>query len=168
MDFCLSPYDHHWTAFIAQPSINMSNPDDLKSVFEDSSDIKMEDLYKSNHTLKLKKSLQSLKPIRLTNQHKQCPSLLLLSNTYGTHCGFWACIEWYCYFSSSFLLTHYFLYVYDPESISFGRGHLGSWEGNTLWQGRSKGSWPLLDHLPYRLHRSWVLNLSWPRSCDRP
>ena len=28
----------------------MSNPDDLKSIFEDPSDIEMEDLTKSNHT----------------------------------------------------------------------------------------------------------------------
>src|SRR5882724_8389634 len=32
------------TAFITQPSINMSNPNDLRSVFEDTSDIEMEDL----------------------------------------------------------------------------------------------------------------------------
>src|SRR5882724_1778404 len=44
MDFHLSPYNHHQTTFIAQPSINMSNPDDLKSVFEDSSDIEMEEV----------------------------------------------------------------------------------------------------------------------------
>src|SRR5882724_10663202 len=37
-------------------TINMSNPDDLKSVFEDPSDIEMEDLSKPNHTLKLKQS----------------------------------------------------------------------------------------------------------------
>jgi len=47
MDFHLSPYDHHQTAFIAQPSINMSNPDDLRSVFEDPSDIEMEDLFQA-------------------------------------------------------------------------------------------------------------------------
>jgi len=63
MDFHLSPYDHHFTAFIAQPSINMSNPDDLKSIFKDPSDIEMEDLPKPKHTLQLKQSFQSLKSI---------------------------------------------------------------------------------------------------------
>jgi len=53
-------YDHHQTAFFAQPSINMSNPDDLRSIFEDPLDLEMEDLAKPNHILKLKQSLQSL------------------------------------------------------------------------------------------------------------
>jgi len=43
-------------AFITLPLINMSNPDDLKSIFEDPSDIEMEDLSKPNHTLQLKQS----------------------------------------------------------------------------------------------------------------
>src|SRR5882724_1640095 len=77
MDFHLPPYDHHQTAFITQPSINMYNPDDSKSIFEDSSDIEMEDLSKPNHTLKLKQSLQSLKSTQLTNQHEQCPIMAL-------------------------------------------------------------------------------------------
>jgi len=77
MDLCLSPYDHHQTAFITQPSINMSNQDDLKSIFKDSSDIEMEDLSKPKCALKLKQSLQSLKPTWLTNQHKQCPIMAL-------------------------------------------------------------------------------------------
>src|SRR5882724_4339430 len=73
MDFHLSLYDYHQTAFIAQPSINMSNPDDLKSIFEDSSDIEMEDISKPNCTFKLSQSLQSLKSIQSTNQCEQCP-----------------------------------------------------------------------------------------------
>jgi len=68
----------------------------------------------------------------------------------------------------SFLLTHSFLHVYDPETISFGRGHYGSQEGNTLCQGRSKRSRSLLDHLLGGLNRSWVHNPSWLRSSDRP
>ena len=51
----------------------MSNPDDLKSVFEGSSDIEMEDLSKPNHILKLKQSFQSLK----STQHMQCPIMAL-------------------------------------------------------------------------------------------
>jgi len=34
------------TAFIKQPSINMSNPGALRSIFEDPLDIEMEDLAK--------------------------------------------------------------------------------------------------------------------------
>jgi len=66
------------------------------------------------------------------------------------------------------LLTHYFLHIYNPETISFGTGHHSSQEGNTLYQDRSQGSWPLLDHLLGGVHRSWVLNSSQPRSSDRP
>jgi len=73
------PYNHHWIAFITQPSINMSNPDDITSIFEDSSDIEMEDPSKPNHTLKLKKSLQSLKSIQSAIWHEQC--------LWGWHCG---------------------------------------------------------------------------------
>ena len=65
MDFHLSPYDYHWTAFITQPSINMSNPDDLKSIFEDPSDIEMEDLPKPKCTHQLKQSFQSLKSTQM-------------------------------------------------------------------------------------------------------
>jgi len=56
MDFCLSPYDHHQTAFITQPLINMSNPDNLRSIFEDPLDLEMEDLAKPKYILKLKQS----------------------------------------------------------------------------------------------------------------
>jgi len=77
MDFHLSPYNHHWTAFITQPSINMSNPDDLKSIFEDPSDIEMEDLSKPKHTLQLKQSLWSLKSTQLTIWQEECPIMAL-------------------------------------------------------------------------------------------
>src|SRR5882724_7167038 len=55
----------------------MSNPDDLKSVFKDPSDIEMEDLSKPTCTFQLKQSLQSLKPIQSTIQCKQCPIMAL-------------------------------------------------------------------------------------------
>jgi len=38
-----------------------------------------------------------------------------------------------------FLLTHYFLHVYDPKTISLERGHHRSQEGNVLYQGRRLG-----------------------------
>jgi len=34
-----------------------------------------------------------------------------------------------------------------PEDHIIGTGHHSSQEGNTLYQDRSQGSWPLLDHL---------------------
>src|SRR5882724_866637 len=71
IDLHHSPYHHHQTAFITQPSINMSN--DLRSVFKDPSDLKMEDLTKPKCTLKLSQSFQSLKSI----QHEQCPIMAL-------------------------------------------------------------------------------------------
>jgi len=38
-----------------------------------------------------------------------------------------------------FLLTHYFLHIYDPKNLSLERGHHRSWEGNVLYQGRRMG-----------------------------
>jgi len=55
----------------------MSNPDDLKSISEDPSDIEMADLSKLKSTLQLKQSLQSLKSIQSTIQHEQCPIMAL-------------------------------------------------------------------------------------------
>jgi len=66
-----------------------------------------------------------------------------------------------------FQSTHYSLHVYDPKTISLGRGHHGSWEGNALYQGRRSGWWLLLDHLPNGQHRSQIFNSIRPRSCDR-
>ena len=51
----------------------MSNPDDLRSVFEDPSDLEMDDLTKPKCTLKLSQSFQSLKSI----QCNQCPIMTL-------------------------------------------------------------------------------------------
>ena len=51
----------------------MSNPDDLKSVFKDTSDIEMEDLTKPKCILKLKQSFQSLQ----STQCEQCPIMAL-------------------------------------------------------------------------------------------
>ena len=58
---CCSWCCHYTTTSPTQPLINMSNPDDLKSVFEDPSNIEMEDLPKPKCTLQLKQSFQSLK-----------------------------------------------------------------------------------------------------------
>ena len=50
------------------------------------------------------------------------------------HCGFPAYIKWYCYRShNSHWLTISSMFM-TPETISFGGGHHGSQEGNTLYQ----------------------------------
>src|SRR5882724_3799397 len=51
----------------------MSNPDVLKSVFRDPSDLEMEDLTKPSHFLKLQQSIQSLQ----STQHEQGPIMAL-------------------------------------------------------------------------------------------
>src|SRR5882724_12386417 len=61
------------TAFITLPSINMSNPDALRSIFEDPSDLEMDDLAKPKHILKLKQSIRSLQ----STQCEQCPIMAL-------------------------------------------------------------------------------------------
>jgi len=73
MDFCLSPNDHHSNSLITLPLINMSNPDALKFVFKNPSDIEMEDLTKPNHILKLQWSIWSLQSTR----HGQCHIMAL-------------------------------------------------------------------------------------------
>jgi len=52
------------TAYIALPLIIMSNPDALKSIFEDALDLEMEDLAKPNCILKLQWSIQPLQSTR--------------------------------------------------------------------------------------------------------
>jgi len=79
---CLSPIKHWhpiclWisifhpmiiirTAYIALPLIIMSNPDTLKSIFKDPSDLEMENLTKPSHILKLKWLIQSLHLLNVT------------------------------------------------------------------------------------------------------
>jgi len=46
----------------------------------------------------------------------------------------------------SFLPTHYFLHTYDPRDHIIWERTSQKLEGNMLYQDRSKGSWPLLDH----------------------
>src|SRR5882724_8344755 len=51
----------------------MSDPDALRSVFEDPSDLEMDDLAKPKPILRLKQSIQSLQ----STQHEQCPIMAL-------------------------------------------------------------------------------------------
>src|SRR5882724_11603927 len=51
----------------------MSNPDALKSIFEDPLDIEMEDLSKPKHSFSLKQSIQSLQ----SPHHQQDPIMAL-------------------------------------------------------------------------------------------
>jgi len=155
MDFHLSPYNHHQTAFITQPLINMSNPDGLRSIFEDSSDIEMEDLTKPNVSSSWNSPFDHSSLLDMSSAH------------HGT--SYWASayIKWYHHHSHHSYWPTISFTLMIPETISFGRGHHRSWDGNTPYQDRSKGSQPLLDHLPYGIHRTQVLNLSRLRSCDR-
>ena len=62
-----------WTAYFALPSIIMSNPDALKSVFKAPLELEMEYLTKPSHILKLQWSIQWLQSTRC----KQCPIMAL-------------------------------------------------------------------------------------------
>src|SRR5882724_7491573 len=53
----------------------MSDPDALRSIFEDHSDLEMDNLAKPNPILKLKRSLQSIRSLQATRQ--QCPIMAL-------------------------------------------------------------------------------------------
>jgi len=56
--------------------IIMSNPDALRSVFEDHLDLEMNNLAKPNPILKLKQSIQSIRSLQATH-HQQCPIMAL-------------------------------------------------------------------------------------------
>jgi len=80
--------------------------------------------------------LQAQMCLKLTPHHG---TPLSSAYTYGTHCGSEPTVNDITILLS-FLLTHYFLYIYNPETISFGRGLDSSWEGNMLCQGKKQGS----------------------------
>src|SRR5882724_9616588 len=54
----------------------MSDPDALRSIFEDPSDLEMDNLAKPNPILKLKRSIQSIRSLQAT-RHQQCPIMAL-------------------------------------------------------------------------------------------
>src|SRR5882724_4179623 len=54
----------------------MSNPDALRSIFKDHSDLEMDNLSKPNPILKLKWSIQSIQSLQAT-RHQQCPIMAL-------------------------------------------------------------------------------------------
>ena len=148
MVFHLSPYNHHWTAFITQPLSNTSNPNDLKSIFEDPSDTDMEDLPKPKCTLQLKQSFQSLKSTWMILQQQSSimaptvvsqPSLndITISPIIPTDPVF-----------PPYLQPQWPYHLGDDIMV-VGRG--------TYFVRGGKRSSPLLDHLPGWLHRSWVL-----------
>jgi len=103
MDFCLSPYNHHQTAFITQPLINMSNPDDLKSIFEDPADIEIEDspspIIPSSWNSPYDHSSLMIDHLMQAVPHNGTPCCSS-AYTYGTHCGFQAYIKCYRHHSS--------------------------------------------------------------------
>jgi len=129
----------------------MSNPDDLKSIFEDPSDIEMADLPKHNWTLQLKQSLQSLKSIDQPFNVTVPPSWhsLLFLSLHPWHPLWFPNLHWMIITNHSYYSywTHSFLQSMTPETISFGRGHHDSREGNMLSQGRSKRSNPTTGSL---------------------
>src|SRR5882724_7109565 len=54
----------------------MSDPDALRSIFEDHSDLEMDNLAKPNSFLKLKRSLWSIQSLQ-ASRHQQCPIMAL-------------------------------------------------------------------------------------------
>ena len=54
----------------------MSDPDALRSIFEDHSDLEMDNLTKPNPILKLKRSLRSIRSLQ-ASRHQQCPIMAL-------------------------------------------------------------------------------------------
>src|SRR5882724_10638650 len=109
----------------------MSNPDALRSIFEDPSDLEMDNLTKPNPILRLKQSIQSLRSTR----HKQCPIMALpidLSLLLRYPLCFPSFLHLHPIILPSlplFQLTHYSLHVYDPKD------HI-TWERTSQKSGR--------------------------------
>jgi len=146
----------------------MSDPDALRSVFEDPSDLEMDNLTKAQSHPQIE-MVDLITPVYSTwavPHH----STTHWSYSYGTHCGFRAyCtyIQWYSHCSHYSYQPTISSTSMTPKTISLVRGHHGSREGNALYQVEDQDDNHYLDHLPYGQHRSRILNSSRPRSCDR-
>src|SRR5882672_7819438 len=76
----LSPQDHNQTVYVPQPSIIIKNPNDIKSFFEDPSDIEMDDFSLPKWPLQIKQSIWSI-PSAFQHYHtpiKELPGIPLL------------------------------------------------------------------------------------------
>jgi len=87
----------------------------------------------SHQTQSYPQVASSIRSLRSTQQ-EQCPImhfLLILSLLLCTHCGFKLTAPTFNDFSIAPIIPtdHYFLHVYNPKTISHGRGHHGSQEG---------------------------------------
>jgi len=165
MDFHLLTYDHHSNSLQCTAIDQHDQSRWLKSIFEDSSDIEMEDLSKPNCTLKLQKSLWSLKSTQSTIQSKQCP-IMALPIVPQLHLCYPLCFPKPALNDIAIapLIPTYPLFPphLQPQRPYNWRGYQSSWEGNTLCQGRKHRTGQLLDQLLNGLLRSQVLNLIWP------
>jgi len=83
--------------------------------------------------------------------------------SYGTHCGFWA----YCAYiydiaiTPSFLLTHYFLHVYDPRDHIIWERTSQSQEGKCFirveeWDNDHYWITCWMDYTGVKSHSSWL------------
>jgi len=119
----------------------MSDPDALRSIFEDHSDLEMNNLAKPNPILKLRWSIQSIRSLQAT-RHQQCPIMALPIDPQPTPTVpivVSELLHLHPIILPLLLLfqpTHYSLHVYDPKDHIMWRRHHGSREGNVLYQDR--------------------------------
>jgi len=109
-------------------------------------------------TVVWQQSLQSPKsfdePINVSSAHHGTPCCSA-DYTYGTHLWCPSLHQMILQLLPIILTIHYFLHIYNPETISLGEDIKAG--GNTLCQGRSKDN-ITIGLLLTRLHRSQVLN----------
>jgi len=144
----------------------MSDPAALRSVFEDPTDLEMNDLASPIHPQI--EMVDSITPVYLMQAVPHHAFPLILSLLLCTHCGFSklsapASNNMHC---SHYLLTPLFLHVYNPKDhITWERT---SWklEGTCFIRVEDRMT-TLLDHPAERTTQELIFNWSWPEICDR-
>jgi len=138
MDFHLSSNDHHLNSLQHIAFNHHVRPRCLRSIFEDHSDLEIDNLAKPNPILRLKQSFDHSRLLATSSAPSWHFSLIL------------SLLLWYPLWFPSFLHlhpiilpslplfqpTHYSLHIYDPKDHIMWRRHHGSQEGNALYQGR--------------------------------
>jgi len=76
MGSIFDPNDHHPNSLRHIAFNHHVDPDALRSILEDHSDLEMDNLAKPNPILKLKRSLRSIRSLQ-TSRHQQCPIMAL-------------------------------------------------------------------------------------------
>jgi len=148
----------------------MSDPDALRSIFEDPTDLEMDNLTKPNPILRLKGQLITLVySMQASAQSWHFPLILSLLQQYPLWFPRFVCLHPIIFPSLPLFQTNPLFpsMSMTPKTISFGEDIMEVRRGMHFIRVEDRDDQLLLDHLLYGQHRSRIFNSSWPRSCDR-